>query len=374
MKKEDSPRGRRTLIFSGAVLIIIALAALAVLSERKKAYIGRETKERAAASSAGISVRVVSATRSPGMRTVTVAGEARPYATVTLYSKVSGYLKEIRVDKGDRVKEGQVMAVIESPELDRQYDAALADAKNKRVDAERFKTLVKKGYVSQQDSDNAETTARVAEANAESLREQKGYEILRAPFPATVTVRYADPGALVQSAATSQTNALPLVTLSQTERLRIYVYLDQREASFVHVGDRAEVSDPSRPGVRLSAPVSRMSGELDPKTRTLLTELDLDNTKGLIIAGSFVQVSLALRTVPYVEVPADAILPKGDKTFVAVIADGNKVNFRQIVVAESDGKSVKIQSGLNEGEVLVLNPGFGIAEGARVQPVHVTKK
>ena len=170
MKKEASPHERRTLIFSGAVLIIIALAALLILSERKKTYIGRELKERAAAASAGISVRVVSAAPSPGMRTVTIAGEARPYATVTLYAKVSGYLKEIRVDKGDRVKEGQVMAVIESPELDRQYDAALADAKNKRIYADRFRALVKKGYVSQQDSDNAETTARVAEANAESLR------------------------------------------------------------------------------------------------------------------------------------------------------------------------------------------------------------
>lgn len=374
MKTEDDPRGRRTLIFSGAVLIIIALVALFVLSERKKAYMAKEIKERAAAASAGIPVRVVSATRSSGMRTVTLAGEARPYASVTLYAKVSGYLREIRVDKGDQVKEGQVMAVIESPELDRQYDAALADAKNKRVDAERFKTLVKKGYVSQQDSDNADATARVAEANAESLREQKGYETLRAPFPATVTVRYADPGALVQSAATSQTNALPLVTLSQTDRLRIYVYLDQHEASFVHVGDRAEISDPSRPGVRQYALVSRMSGELDLKTRTLLTELDLDNARGLIIAGSFVQVALTLRTVPYVEVPADAILPKGDKTFVAVLAAGNKVNFRQVAIEDSDGKSVRLQSGLDEGETVVLNPGFGVAEGAQVQPVRAAKK
>ncbi len=373
MKTEDDPRGRRIIIFSGAVLIIIALVVLLVLSERRKAYIAGELKQRTAATSAGISVHVVSAARSSGMRTVTLAGEARPFASVTLYAKVSGYLKEIRVDKGDPVKEGQVLAVIESPELDRQYDAAIADAKNKRIDAERFKALVKKGYVSQQDSDNAETTARVAEANAASLGEQKGYETLRAPFPATVTVRYADPGALVQSAATSQTNALPLVTLSQTHRLRIYVYLDQRDASFIHVGDRAEISDPSRPGIRLSASVSRMSGELDPKTRTLLTELDLDNARGLIIAGSFVQVSLTMRTPNYAEVPADAILPKGDKTFVAVLSAGNKVNFRQVVIADSDGKSVRLQSGLNEGETVVLNPGFGITEGAQVQPVRAAK-
>lgn len=374
MNKEVKSGGKRSLILSGVILIIIALTALVVISERKKAFLGRETKTMEASARAGVAVRVAAATLSSGIRTSTLTGEARPYATVTLYAKVSGYLKEIRVDKGDSVKEGQVIAVIESPELDRQYDAALADAKNKRIDAERFKTLVKKGYVSQQDADNAETAAMVAEANAESLREQKGYETLRAPFSATVSARFADPGALMQSAATSQTNALPLVTLSKTDRLRIYVYLDQRDASFVHLGDHADISDPSRPGVILSSTVSRMSGELDPRTRTLLTELDLDNAKGAIIAGSFVQVSVSLRTDPYIEVPAAAILPKGDKTLVAVVNSGNKVNFRQVVTAESDGKSVRIRSGLDEGETVVLNPGFGIAEGAQVQPVLVPKK
>lgn len=374
MNKEPEHSGKRAVIISGLILIIIALAALFFISERKKALLGGETKKMDDAVRAGVSVRVVSATRSAGVRTTTLTGEARPYVTVTLYAKVSGYLKEIRVDKGDRVKEGQVIAVIESPELDRQFDAALADARNKRIDAERFKTLVKKGYVSQQDADNSETAAMVAEANAESLREQKGYETLRAPFSATVTARFADPGALMQSAATSQTNALPLVTLSKTDRLRIYVYLDQRDASFVHLGDRADIFDPSRPGVMLSSAVSRMSGELDPRTRTLLTELDLDNAEGMIIACSFVRVSLSLRTTSYVEVPADAILPKGDKTLVAVVAAGNKVNFRQVTTAESDGKSVRIQSGLEEGETVVLNPGFGIAEGSQVQPVLVTKK
>ncbi len=374
MSSEVKSRGKRNLILTGLILIIIAFAALVVISERKKAVLGRETKTLDAAAKAGVSVRVAAATRSSGMRTATLTGEARPYATVTLYAKVSGYLREIRVDKGDRVKEGQVIAVIESPELDRQYDAAMADARNKRIDAERFKALVKKGYVSQQEADNSATAAMVAEANAESLREQKGYETLRAPFPATVSARFADPGALMQSAATSQTNALPLVTLSKTDRLRIYVYLDQRDASFVHLGDHADISDPSRPGLVLSSTVSRMSGELDPKTRTLLTELDLDNTKGLIIAGSFVKVSLSLKTTPYVEVPADAILPKGDETFVAVVAAGNRVNFRRVKTAESDGKSVRIQSGLEEGETVVLNPGFGIAEGAQVQPVLVTKQ
>jgi membrane fusion protein (multidrug efflux system) len=110
-----------------------------------------------------------------------------------------------------------LLAVIESPELDRQYEAAIVDAQNKRKDAERAKALVEKKYISLQDADHAEADARVAEANAEALRTQKGYEILRAPFDSTVTARFADPGALVQSAINAQTTALPLVALSQTD-------------------------------------------------------------------------------------------------------------------------------------------------------------
>ena len=345
-----------------------------ILIEKRKHYLVRETHERSAATGSGQRVRVVSATRSQGIRTVTLVGEARPFAAVTLYAKVSGYLKEIRVDKGDHVRAGQLLAVIESPELDKQYEAAIVDAQNKRKDAVRAKTLVEKKYISLQDADHAEADARVAEANAEALRTQKNYEILRAPFDSTVTARFADPGALVQSAINAQTTALPLVALSQTNKLRVYVYLDQRDASFVHLGDHAEIYDSARPEARLPAVVSRVSGELDPKTRTLLTELDLDNKQGLILAGSFVQVSLALRTTPLVEIPADALLPKNETALVAVVSDDNKASFRTVSVADSDGKMVRLTSGLSEGELVILNPGFGISEGMHVEPVSIAPK
>src|SRR5512135_2350471 len=125
----------RILFLIGVILIVAALAISGILIEKRKNYLTRETHERAAAAKAGQRVRVVSATRSQGIRIVTLVGEARPFAAVTLYAKVSGYLKEIRVDKGDNVKVGQLLAVIESPELDRQYEAAIVDAQNKRKDA-----------------------------------------------------------------------------------------------------------------------------------------------------------------------------------------------------------------------------------------------
>ena len=186
-----------------------------------------------------------------------------------------------------------------------------------------------------------------------------------------MTVRFVDPGALLQSAVDSQTTALPLVTLSQTDKLRVYIYLDQKDASFVRIGDQAEISDASRPEVVLpAASITRISKQLDSNTRTLLAELDVDNKQGLLLAGSFVRVLLKLKTPPSIEIPAQALLMKGDKAFVAIVTQGNKVNFRPIVVADSDGKMVRISSGLEEGQRLVLNPGFGIADGAQVQPVE----
>jgi RND family efflux transporter MFP subunit len=373
-KEVSTSKGARRLFISGAGLVALALVLLLVLFENRRGYLMNETRDRLAAVKAGPEVQVVLARHSSGERLLRLTGEARPYAAVTLYAKVSGYLKEIRVDKGDRVNAGQVLAIIESPELDRQYESAVVDAQDKRRDAGREKILVEKNLVSQQDADHAEAAAREAEANAEALKTQKEYEVLRAPFRGTVTARFADPGALVQSAANSQTTALPLVSISQTDRLRVYVYLDQKDAAVVRIGNLAEISDPSRPDVKLAASITRISGELDPKTRTLLAELDVDNKQGLLLAGSFVQVSLKLKTATSLEIPAEALLMKGEKAFAAVITEGNKVHFLPIVVADSDGKMVQIRSGLEEGQQLVLNPGFGIADGAQVQPVEATAK
>ncbi len=180
---------------------------------------------------------------------------------------------------------------------------------------------------------------------------------------------------MLQSAANSQTTALPLVTLSRTDKLRVYIYLDQKDAAYVRIGDRAEISDASRPEVMLpAASITRISGQLDQVTRTLLAELDVDNKQGLLLAGSFVRVQLKFKTAPSVEIPAEALLMKGDKAFVAVVTEGNKVHFRPVVVADSDGKTVRIGSGVLEGEQLVLNPGFDITDGMQVQVVEESAK
>lgn len=354
-------------------LLVLAGAALLLnkLVKGQKARVLAEVKVRTEAVKAGPRVRAYTVGSAPPERRIILLGEAHPYQTVTLYAKVSGYLRDIRVDKGDKVEADQVVAVIESPETDQQYQAGVADAKNKRLNAERAKTLVKQDMIAQQDADQAEADAEVAEANVKALATIKSYEILRAPFAGTVTSRFADPGALLQNAANAQTSALPLVTVSETDRLRVYVYPDQHDATFVRVGDAAEIALRERPGVTLAATVTRLSGELDPKTRTLLTEIDADNHRGLIVPGSFVDVTLRIRTPSYLEVPSDALVMRGDKPFVAVITAENAVTFRAVTPSGDDGQHVRILSGLTKGERVALNLGESVAEGERVQAVDV---
>ncbi len=358
------------LYFLGIAILVGAVLLLARLVKTQKVRVLQEVQARTEAIKAGPSVRVVTVGSTPPERTITLLGEAHPFQTVTLYTKVSGYLHELRVDIGDKVEQDQVLAAIESPETDQQYLAAVADAKNKRLNAERAQTLVKRQMIAQQEADQAETDARVAEANVAALATLKSYEVLRAPFRGTVTARYADRGALLQNAASSQTSALPLLTVSETDRLRVYVYPDQSVAAFIRVGDRAEITLPERPAVKVAARVTRLSGELDPKTRTMLTEIDVNNRSGVLLPGNFVQVSLQLRAKGsgYIEIPAEALVLRGSKPFVAVLTPDNRVNYRPVTIADDDGKTVRIRTGLARGDRVALSLGDNLAEGDQVQP------
>ena len=365
-------RGRRAdrLFYVGGTLVLLVAAGLVVaLSAFRHSSVERERQARIRDVDAGPRVRVVPVTRSPGSRGLTLTGEARPFLSVTLYSKVSGYLKNVLVDKGDRVRAGQVLAVVESPETDQEADAAGVDARNKRIIAQRDGELIGRKLIAPEEAEQAETDARLAESRAARFGTLKDYEVLRAPFAGTVTARFADPGALVQNAANAQTGALPVVTVSQTDSLRVYVYLDQRDAGDVRNGAAATITDADRPELHVAARVSRFTGELDPNTRTLLAEIDVDNRRGAIVPNSFVGVSLAVVGHSYLEVPAEALVVRGTKDFVAVVTPANRVTFREVHVADTDGVIVRLLDGVTEGDRVAINLGDSVPEGQRVQPV-----
>jgi membrane fusion protein (multidrug efflux system) len=352
-----------------AIYIVVGLIVVVSFVAGYKAWrLRAEAQWLEGEAKAGPHVDVVEATQAPTERQLSLVGEARPYASVTLYAKVSGYLKEVKVDKGDVVKKDQLLAVIESPEIDKDYQGAVADTKNKKSIAGRMTQLRARNLVSPQEADQADSDFAVAQSKLESLAVQKGYEILRAPFDGTVTSRYADAGALVQNAANSQTSALPVVTISQVNRLRIYVYVDQRDASFIQVGSPCLVTVEERPDLQLTAVVSRVTGELDPKTKMLLTEIDVENTKGQLVPGSFVQVKLNIRTPPYLELPVQAMVVVQGKTFVPLVDSEDNVHLREVRAGANDGKTVVILDGIKQGERVALNLGTSVSDGDHVRP------
>jgi membrane fusion protein, multidrug efflux system len=368
-ESQGQRRGSAWLYLAGILTILVAGVMAFLLFSRQRTHVQAATEQLTVEGQKGPSVEIATAHKVAGSNTLRLIGEARPYQSAILYAKVSGYLRSISVDKGDFVRANQAIAVIDSPETDKQYQAAVADAHNKELIANRAATLVKKEMISQQDADQSEADAAVSKANLEQIGTLKAYEQLRSPFAGTVTARYADPGALIQNAATSQTSALPLVEVSQTSRLRVYVYVDQAHAPFVRGGDPVAISDQANPSLKVAARVTRTSGEIDPKTRTLLVEIDVDNPRNRILAGSFVQVELKVQTPRYVEVPSDALIVRGSQTLVAVVTSDNTIKFTQVAVAEQTGETARLFSGLDEGEHVARSIGERVPEGGKVQPV-----
>jgi RND family efflux transporter MFP subunit len=268
---------------------------------------------------------------------------------------------------GDHVKAGQVIATIESPETDRAYSGAKADYENKQVTADRVEKLLDKKFAAPGEADQAKTEAAVARERLASLEEQRAYELLRAPFAGTVTARFADPGALVQNAASSQTSALPVVTVSATDSLRILVYLDQGDAANVRPGTHAMIRLAERPAFSQAATVARVSGQLDAKTRKMVAELDVNDRDGQIVPGSFVQVEMVVPSQPKPQAPVEALVVRAGKTFVAVIDGTSRVRFHEVSVAGNDGRIVTFNDGVAAGDRLGLSLGSSIADGALVR-------
>jgi membrane fusion protein, multidrug efflux system len=352
----------------GAILIVLALATAGVLAWRRAQGASTDAARRVSDVAGGPIVRTVAAVPSAAAHHLVLLAEARPYASVTLYAKVSGYLKWIGVDKGDRVKAGQVVAIIESPETDAAWSDAQADHTQKALTASRLKQLLDRKFASPEETDLAAADEAVARERLESLAQQREFEKLKVPFNGAITARFADPGALVQNAASAQTSALPVVTVEDTDSLRVYAYLDQADAASVHPGLAAAITMDERAGVRIAAKVARTAGELDARTRKLLVEVDLDNRRGEIVPGSFVHVELDAPARVLPELPSEALLIRNNRTLVAVLAADSTVHFHEVSVASNDGLRMRLLSGVSNGDRVVLNAGDALADGARVRP------
>ncbi|HEY4015013.1 MAG TPA: efflux RND transporter periplasmic adaptor subunit [Polyangiaceae bacterium] len=349
-----------------AVGATVVLAGVVVMGRR--AAVAAEASNRQHVAAAGVSVLVVAAARLPAGRNVTLPGEVKPWRQATLYGKVSGYVQRMFVDKGDTVKQGQLLATLESPETDQQVQSARADLATKKLIADRYTHLAPQGVVAQQELDQASGNLAVANAELARVAALGAYESIRAPFDGIVTARFVDPGALIPAATGSTTSAQPVFEVTDMSRVRITVYLGQSDAPFVHEGTPVKLESDAHPGDVVDATVTRITRELDARTRTMLTEIDIDNGRGWAYPGLFVRVSMKVDSPSEVGIPADAVFLKDGRPMVAVV-EGGRAHFRSIEAGDDDGRIVRVLSGLHEGDLVALHAGDEVTDGAPVRAV-----
>jgi RND family efflux transporter MFP subunit len=369
-RPKTAPRAGRSVTFylCGAVLTVVAFVAAGYFHLTRNQTVAAAREARANAVDRGPRVEVVTVTQGPSERTVTMLADVRANTTAIMYAKVSGYMKTVLVDRGDRVQAGQVLAVIESPEIDQQYNAAKTDLEHKRRNLARSQELLVKGNTTQVAMLQFETDARVAEANVKGLETMKDYQTIRAPFAGRVTARYVDPGTLITNAQTNFVSALPIMTISDDSRLRVYCYVQQQDVPFINVGDTADVIDASNPERRIKAKVSRMTGELETRTRTMQIEINIDNTEGFLVAGAFANVRLHIPITSYPQIPVSGLLVRGDRNFVAMI-ENDALRYKPIRVQTTDGNTVTVAEGLQKGDRIAVNLPDEITDGSKVQAI-----
>jgi len=341
---------------------------------------GRPGAESGTADAAGVTVTVVRPARRTLIRSLKVPGSIEAFQEATLYAKTAGYLSKITVDRGDRVRRGQVLAEISVPEMAGERDVAearLSEAEAaldlKKVTAGRTREVygVEAGAVTRQQVDQAEAELKAADSNVARLKAELArletlldYATIRAPFDGIVTDRLVDPGAMIQI-ATSSAQA-PIVTLMNMDRVRVFADVPEPDVPFVSRTTPARLTVEVLPGEDFQGTVTRFATALDPKTRTMKTEIDLRNSKHRLRPGMFAAVVLELgRRENALTLPAAALLVERDTSYVYTVVDGT-ARRTPVTTGLSDGIVVEILQGLDGSESVVLAGRGLVTDGMRV--------
>jgi RND family efflux transporter MFP subunit len=288
----------------------------------------------------------------------------------TIYARVPGYLKWIGVDKGDSVKKGQVLAVIDAPEVEDEYRQAEADYKIKRITADRLSGVWKENpdVVAKQDVDVAQAAAQGAKHLMDTRRQFLEYTKVTAPFAGTVTARFVDPGAFIQSAARSASQTAPIPTLMDLDDVRVYVSVPQEAVTLAKPGIPATLASRELPGRRFTGTITRTTEALDPDTRTLLVEIDLPNKDHILQPGMFVSAALALERHSDALVIPPAAIVTGQQGKSAFIVEDGTARRVPITTGIDDGVWVEVVDGLKGDEDVVVVGKANLTDGQPVQP------
>jgi RND family efflux transporter MFP subunit len=387
--------GRRATIF--AVLVAIGLVAIFLVRHTSNA---RESAMLAAdlRNSAGqaIHVDVIHVQAAPGAKRLTLPGEAHPFFDSTVFARTSGYLSKYFVDIGDRVKEGQVLAMIETPELEDQIAAAKAKVQELQAEVhmaetaavfaktsfDRWQLSTEDGSVSVQERDQkrseldsslakveaAKAAVALAEADLRRLMTMDKFKAVTAPYDGTITDRRIDIGDLVTAGSTNNTTSL--FSIAQSDQLRVLVDVPQSAAADVVVGMPATISFA---GQQFTGHVDRTAETINLMSRTLRVEVLVANPRHILLPGTYLQVTFDFaRSQPSLQVPSSSLVWRSSGPQVAIIGDDDCVKFHDVKIVRDSGDIVEIE-GVNANDRVALNLGSQAASGERVQPHEVDR-
>ncbi|CAN5696465.1 efflux RND transporter periplasmic adaptor subunit [soil metagenome] len=293
-------------------------------------------------------------------------------------ARASGYLKRWTKDIGARVVKGELLAEIETPEIDQQLTQAIAAREQAatglslaKSTVARWESLRQKDVVSQQDLDerrsavaSASANVAAAEANVQRLRQTENFKRVLAPFAGVITRRNVDVGDLIDAGGGG--GGRSLFVLSQTDPLRVYVNVPQAYAQLIKPGQPVTITQAELRGRKFQGTVARTAASIDATTRTMQVEIALPNKDGTLLPGAFVQATMALEATGAMSIPANALLFRGEGTRVAVVDPQGKVSLRTVNLGRNYGESVEILDGITASDRLVLNPSDSLAEGDHV--------
>jgi RND family efflux transporter MFP subunit len=369
---------KRPLVIGAIALAVAGAVVIAGLATR---HSQAEQLKEAAAERAVPTVSLV-AMKDVAGSPMELPARIEAWSRAPIYARVSGYLQAWRVDIGTPVKAGQVLATIETPDLDqdlRQAQAQLAVARSNLALAEstakRWQSLVAQQAVSKQEADekqgdfvSKQSTVQALQASVERQQALKRYTQLVAPFDGVVTARNTDVGALVNAGATA-TSGSELFVVSDLRRLRVYVQVPQRQLAQIHPGSLARLSVPERPGVSYQAKVQSLAQAINAGSGTMLVQLAVENPKGELLPGAFATVQFEQAAVAdnAVVIPPGALITGRDGTQVAVLDAGNRVRIKKVAIERDLGNAIQLGEGVSKADRIIDSPPDGLADGDQVK-------
>jgi membrane fusion protein, multidrug efflux system len=375
-----APAGRGKILVGAALLILITAGAMTFISRKSESdALAKETEAISVPT-----VAVVHPQAEDGNDELVLPGNLQAFEESPIFARTNGYLLRWYKDIGSKIQKGELLAAIDTPEVDQELSQARASREQVRsalglakISADRWANLRKSDSVSQQEADQqasgyqqALANLAAADANVRRLEQLESFKNVYAPFSGVLTRRNVDPGALINSGA--GVAGRELFDVARVDPLRVYVSVPQAYAPSMKVGLKANVTLQEFPGQKFLGMVARTADAIDPATRTLNTEVDVPNKGGKLLPGSFGQVHFATGTsVPRITIPVNAMLFRAEGPRVAVVDKDSKVHLRPINIGRDFGATLEILGGLDGSDQIIINPSDSLEEG---QQVHLPKE